>query len=296
MLERGYIRIPRALFDSAEWREKRVYSHFEAILSLYEQAAYTQGRSVNLKGIIVTLNRGQLVTTIRLLADLWSWSKSTVSRFLHDLRDNNRDSICIEIGTINGTGATLITICNYDGNANEVVVYGTTNGRTNGTECGTTNGTAIYIENKDYEIQYKKEHTHILIELFTKSCASVHKERNNTFALYTELANRGCFEKGGDCYQIGIGMRLIGYMWSRFKTLQSRMTFPLTLHQANTICEKYAIEDIVKVLERMANTVDLEKQRKSIYHTLEQWLLTDFDRKSKSETAKKHIYPATWRQ
>lgn len=291
MLERGYIRIPRALFDSAEWKERRVFSHFEAILWLYEQAAYTSGRSISLKGVAVTLQRGQLVTTIRFLADLWGWGKSTVSRFLHDLRDSNRDSICIEIGTINGTSATLITICNYDGNANEVIIYGTDCGTQNGTPSGTENGT-IYV-NKDFVIQLKKEHTHNLIELFTKSCASVHKERDQARALYEELASRGCFEKNGECYQIGIGMRLIGYMWSRFRNLQYRMIFPLTLHQANTICEKYAVEDVVKVLERMANTVDLEKQRKSVFHTLEQWLQTDFDRIKKSESNQK-IYPAQW--
>ena len=98
MLERGYIRIPRALFDSAEWKERRVFSHFEAILWLYEQAAYTSGRSINLKGIAITLQRGQLVTTIRFWADLWGWGKSTVSRFLHDLRDCARAGGCGAVG------------------------------------------------------------------------------------------------------------------------------------------------------------------------------------------------------
>ena len=299
-MERGYIRIPRALFDSAEWRERRIFSRFEAILSLYEQAAYINNRTVYWKGYSIVLKRGQLVTTLRQLAELWSWSKSKVARFLRELSDSERDNVQIIIGsalgttngttsgTEYGTAATLVTICNYDGNADEVFICGTTSGTTSGTEYGT------YIENKDIEIQIKKEHTHNLIELFTKSCASVHKERERARALYEELASRGCFDKGGECYQIGIGMRLIGYMWSRFRTLQYRMTFPLTLAQANTICDKYAVEDIVKVLERMANTVDLEKQRKSVFHTLEQWLQTDFSRLKKSEL-NQNVYPAKWK-
>ena len=144
MLDRGYIRIPRLLFQSLEWKEKRVYSRFEAILSLYEQAAYTNGRFVNLKGYAVSLERGQLVTTIRLLADMWSWSKSKVLRFLHELRDSKRDTFRIKIETINGTSATLVTICNYDGNENEVVINGTNNGTQLETEFGTAKRTLIY--------------------------------------------------------------------------------------------------------------------------------------------------------
>lgn len=292
MLERGYIRIPRALFDSVEWKEEREYSRFEAILSLYEQAAYTKGRYVNLKGYGVTLDRGQLVTTIRTLADLWQWSKSKVSRFLHEMRDSKWDSFRIKVETINATGATLVTICNYDGNADEVILNEAGYGTENGTESGTTNGTLIYKENKDIEIQYKKENTHKLIELFTKSCASVHSEREHTYAIFQELESRGCFNKDGDCYNIGLGMRLVGYMWRRFFTIQMRMSFPLTLYQANSICESFQTDDVVRVLERMANTVGLEKKRKSVYHTLRQWLIADFEVVRKQEEKRKHIYPS----
>lgn len=290
MLDRGYIRIPRLLFQSAEWKERRIYSRFESILSLYEQAAYINGRFVNSRGYAVSLERGQLVTTIRLLADLWGWSKSKVSRFIQELRDSNRDTFRIKIETINGTSATLITICNYDGNADEVVINGTTNGTDIGTEFGTTNGT-LYKGNKDIERTYGEINTHNLISMFTNSCACVHKERATTYALYCELANRGCFNEGGECYNIGLGMQLIGCMWRRFSTLQSSMIFPLTLHQANSICEKFDSKDITRVLERMANTIGLEKKRKSVYHTLRQWLISDFEVAKKHEANRKHIYP-----
>lgn len=290
MLDRGYIRIPRLLFQSAEWKERRVYSHFEAILSLYEQASYTNGRFVNSRGYAVSLERGQLVTTIRLLAELWGWSKSKVSRFLLDMRDSNRDTFRIKIETVNGTSATLVTICNYDGNEDEVVISGTQLGTQTSTNCGTDIGTLYNIEKKD-RIQYGEINTHNLISLFTKSCANVHKERDTTYAIYCELANRRCFEAGGDCFNIGLGMRLIGKMWERFSTLQRRMVFPLTLHQANTICDKFDAKDIIRVLERMANTIDLEKKRKSVYHTLNQWLAADFEVTKKHEKQREHIYP-----
>ena len=83
----------------------------------------------------------------------------------------------------------------------------------------------------------------------------------------------------------------MGLMWGRFVTLQRRMIFPLTYNQANSICEKFNLDDIVRVLERMANSVDLEKKRKSVFHTLQQWLMADYDLKKKKEEANKHIYP-----
>lgn len=291
MLEKGYIRIPRLLFQSSEWKEKRVFSRFEAILSLYEQASYTNGRLIQSRGLSITLERGQLITTVRVLADLWCWSKSKVSRFLHELRDSKRDTFRINIDTINGTSATLVTICNYDGNATEVVINGTNVegivGAVSDANCGTLNN----IVNKDIERKYSKINTHTLISLFTESCARVHEERSETEDIFNELRSRGCFSNGGDCYKIGLGMILIGQMWGRFITMQRRMTYPMTLHQANSICEQFQFADIIRVLERMANTVDLEKRRKSIYHTLRQWLLTDYELKKKSEDARRHIYP-----
>ena len=280
MLDKGYLRIPRLFFQSIEWKEKRVFSHFEAILSLYEQAAYTNERFVNIKGYEVSISRGQLVTTIRILAEQWNWSKSKVSRFLQNLQDTNRGSFRIEIEKIGGTIATLITICNYDGNEDAILI--------NGTASGTASGT---LYNKDIERKYKDINTHNLIELFTSSCARVHEERDKTELIYNELRSRGCFNLNGECFNIGKGMVLIGLMWGRFVTLQRRMIFPLTYHQANSICEKFNLEDIVRVLERMANSVDLEKKRKSVFHTLQQWLMADYDLKKKKEEANKHIYP-----
>lgn len=46
----GYIKVPRVLFQSPEWKVNRVFSRFEAILSLLEQAAYQDGRVVHLRG------------------------------------------------------------------------------------------------------------------------------------------------------------------------------------------------------------------------------------------------------
>ena len=128
--------------------------------------------------------------------------------------------------------------------------------------------------------------------MFTNSCACVHEERETTYEIFQELYARKCFSPDGDCFNIGFGMRLIGVMWSRFYTLQKRMKFPMTLHQANAICEKFDHKDIIRVLERMANTVGLETKRKSVYHTLRQWLFADYEVVRKQKEKSSHIYPA----
>lgn len=65
---KGYLRIPRALFQTEEWQRPREFSRFEAILSLFEQASYVDGRQVQMARGVVTLQRGQLITTLRFLA------------------------------------------------------------------------------------------------------------------------------------------------------------------------------------------------------------------------------------
>ena len=111
MVKRGYVKVPRSVFESEEWAEKRRFSRFEAMMSLYEQAAYTDGRLIHVRGVDVLLRRGQTVVSIRSLAALWGWSKSSVDRFLKKMRDEKRDDLCIDINTVSGTVYLGVTVC-----------------------------------------------------------------------------------------------------------------------------------------------------------------------------------------
>ena len=57
---------------------------------------------------------GQLLASMRYLADRWMWSTATVYRYLQTLRNAPRNSIRIQIETTVETGKTLITICDFD--------------------------------------------------------------------------------------------------------------------------------------------------------------------------------------
>jgi hypothetical protein len=63
-----------------------------------------------ISGFIVRWQRGQVLASIRYLADRWGWTKSKAERFLILLRDEKM----IKTETAAGTIQTIITICNYD--------------------------------------------------------------------------------------------------------------------------------------------------------------------------------------
>lgn len=110
----GYIKVPRELFESAEWRKKRVFGRVEAQLDLLQSASFVDGRVIHCAMSDVVLQRGQLLTTMRTLAERWGWSPSSVHRYLTSLREPSRGEIRIEIDTQIETGKTLITIVEYD--------------------------------------------------------------------------------------------------------------------------------------------------------------------------------------
>jgi hypothetical protein len=92
---------------------------------------------------VVAINRGQVYTSIRILANAWSWSVKKVRGFLNLLVSDGM----IEKGTAKGTAQTLLTICNYDRYNFEKEEKGTAKG-TRGAQQGHTEGTYNNKDNK----------------------------------------------------------------------------------------------------------------------------------------------------
>lgn len=155
-INRGYLKVPRALFYAEEWQSKRRFSRFEAVVSLLEQASYVDGRQMQLTGETVRLRRGQFVTTVRSLAEQWGWKKDSTARFLNNMvhrglirvetvtvkgaTDNEADDApCC--ATIRATTATCITVCNNDADEGDgdgcATACGTQSATTNATACET---------------------------------------------------------------------------------------------------------------------------------------------------------------
>jgi hypothetical protein len=96
----------------ALWKERRSYSRYEALLDLIQLAARRMHTVVAGPGP-VTVQRGELVTSERILADRWRWSRKSVVTFLAYLRSSGELLTARLPGTKTGAGAKL-TLIHYD--------------------------------------------------------------------------------------------------------------------------------------------------------------------------------------
>lgn len=102
----GTVNIARDIWHDTAFKQQP-FTEREAFVWLIMEASY-KAREKRVGSVCVRLDRGQLASSIRFMAEAWDWQKSTVDRFLKRLQ--NRDMI----GTDSGTGLTVITICKYD--------------------------------------------------------------------------------------------------------------------------------------------------------------------------------------
>ncbi|HCX9883224.1 replication protein DnaD [Staphylococcus aureus] len=103
----GWISIDRSIQNHWLFKEKRTFSKFEAWLYLLMEANHSKAK-VPIGNQIVTVERGQRLTSILTLSDLFNWSRFKVKTFLDLLESDGM----LEVKTT--SKYTLITIVNYD--------------------------------------------------------------------------------------------------------------------------------------------------------------------------------------
>ncbi|EVY98693.1 DnaD domain protein [Staphylococcus aureus] len=103
----GWISIDRSIQNHWLFKEKRTFSKFEAWIYLLMEANHSKAK-VPIGNQIVTVERGQRLTSILTLSDLFNWSRFKVKTFLDLLESDGM----LEIKTT--SKYTLITIVNYD--------------------------------------------------------------------------------------------------------------------------------------------------------------------------------------
>lgn len=105
---RGWIPTYRKIFEPEHWlapTKRNPASALHAWLDLVQLATH-QTRETRNSG---TLERGELIASVRTLAKRWCWSKGRTERFLSDLETRTA------IGTVRGTAdGTVYVIVNYD--------------------------------------------------------------------------------------------------------------------------------------------------------------------------------------
>jgi hypothetical protein len=102
----GTVNISRRIWDDTAFKPEP-FTEREAFIWLIMEASY-KTRQKSAGDIWVKLERGQLVVSVRFMAEAWGWSKSKVHRFLK--KAEKRDMIATE----SGTGINVITVCKYD--------------------------------------------------------------------------------------------------------------------------------------------------------------------------------------
>ena len=107
MADIGYFKVHRKIWENPIFSSGERFDRRSAWLYILSHANYTEG-SFMVKGRLLHIQRGQLMTSIRYLSNKWHWDKDTVSRFLTDIETEKMITVT---RTQNGT---LITVRNYN--------------------------------------------------------------------------------------------------------------------------------------------------------------------------------------
>lgn len=126
---KGWIRLYRQSEDNALYF-KEPFDKFHAWIDLLLIVNHEPKQFISKKGQLVNLDAGQTITSHRILADRWQWSRNKVRRFLRLLVDT---SMCTVDETTNGTTITVVNWAKYQNR-------GSTNGASDDTNHGANDG------------------------------------------------------------------------------------------------------------------------------------------------------------
>ena len=102
----GFIILPRDIFTDKSFKKGKANETF-AFIDLIQLAEY-KDVTINIKGQSVNLRRGELSTSVRILADRWGWSVNAVSNALHTLERYGK------VIRRKSNLTSIISIVNYD--------------------------------------------------------------------------------------------------------------------------------------------------------------------------------------
>ena len=105
--EKGFILLHRKIWENVFFCSGERFDRRSAWIYLITHANH-EAKSFMVKGRICHVQRGQMFTSVRYLAQIWGWDKDTVRRFLTDAETEKMITV---VRTQNGT---LITILNFN--------------------------------------------------------------------------------------------------------------------------------------------------------------------------------------
>jgi uncharacterized phage protein (TIGR02220 family) len=129
MENNGWIKLHRTIMETPDWLSEP-FTKAQAWIDLLLLANYKTGY-IRKRGILITVDRGQVGYAEESLAERWQWSRGKVRRFLVELARLSRISRKISEKTIQKktSVSNLISIINYDAYQAISTEDGTENGR-----------------------------------------------------------------------------------------------------------------------------------------------------------------------
>lgn len=106
-MNQGYIKLHRQIMECSIWDIEEVYDKRSAWVELLLLANHKDKKTL-FNNEMITIKRGQHLTSIRKLAERWGWSRGKVDRFLRLLENEQM------VDTKRATNNILINIVNYN--------------------------------------------------------------------------------------------------------------------------------------------------------------------------------------
>lgn len=102
----GWIKIYRQIRNHWIWKDKEPFDKRSAWIDLLLSVNH-KSKKIPFENDFIEIERGQTLTSIKQLAERWSWSRHKVSDYLNQLE---QDSMIVQV---RDTRKTLVSIVNY---------------------------------------------------------------------------------------------------------------------------------------------------------------------------------------
>ena len=239
MAKEGWIKLYRQVQDCWIWQDKEPYDKRSAWVDLLLTANH-HDKKILFNGELITIERGQILTSIRQLSAKWKWSVNKVYRFMKLLESENM------LQKESNKDRTLITIVKYEVYQSHEYTSGNTSGNSDEymsetpTETVTETPTETVTEHK----QECKEYKNIL-------------SNSNELDCQTESVRR-VLDEWNSLSSFGIKqISRFNYSSKRYQSLVARI-------------KQYGIEDVLKAIDNIRHSDFLQGKVKG----KRQWVIT----------------------
>ena len=203
-LSSGWIKLYRQLQDCWIWLDKEQFDKRSAWVDLLLTANHSD-KKILFNGELITVKRGQILTSVRKLSAKWKWSVNKVYRFLKLLESDEM------LQKESDKDRTLLTIVNYS--IFQCCEY--TNGNSNGNTNGNTN-----------------EHTSETQTETLTNTPTEHKQECKEYKNDKNVKNEKKERKGQAVYYPND--ELLNNAFKEFLTMRNKIKKPLATKQALT--------------------------------------------------------------